>query len=87
MSFSADLIPSPTRDGPNVPPTSPARASSAKSAVPPLGIRADVRLIDPGHIIPTAKPLTIQPAKATTGTGDKDAVRYAKNDKIPAPVI
>ena len=75
MSLPFDWVPNPTRDGPSVPPTSPARASKAKSAVPPLGMRADVRLIEPGHIIPTANPLIIHPRKATIGMGDKDAVR------------
>ena len=75
MLFSPEVVPSPTSDGPTVPPTSPARASNAKSAVPPQGIRAEVRLIEPGHMMATAKPLTIQPAKAMSGTDDRAAIR------------
>ncbi len=41
----------PHKRGPNVPPASPARASNAKSAVPPCGILAEVRLIEPRHIM------------------------------------
>ena len=73
-SFSAEFVQSPTRDGPNVPPASPARARSAKSAVPPPGIRADVRLIEPGHIIATARPLSIQPMKEIIKHGRKSFI-------------
>ena len=73
--FSAEPVQRPTMDGPTVPPTSPARAKSAKSAVPPWGILADVRLIEPGHIIATARPLNIQPIKEISGIGDNDANR------------
>jgi hypothetical protein len=66
---------------------SPASANSAKSAVPPPGIRADVRLMEPGHIMPTARPLIIQPAKATNGIGESDAVKYVTKHRMPAPVI
>ena len=86
MSLSLP-VQNPTRDGPNVPPKSPAKASSAKSAVPPPGIRADVILIEPGHIMPTAKPLIIQPAKLISGSDDNDAVKYATTHRIPETII
>ena len=73
--FSAEPVQRPTMDGPTVPPTSPARAKRAKSAVPPCGRLADVRLIEPGHIIATARPLNIQPIKDISGMGDSDANR------------
>lgn len=75
MSLLLTSAQSPTREGPNVPPKSPAKASNAKRAVPPPGILADVRLIEPGHIMPTAKPLIIQPTRLANGTGDKEAVK------------
>lgn len=84
MLFSADFVHNPTSDGPKVPPASPARASSAKRAVPPPGILAEVRLIAPGHIIATARPLAIQPVKATIGMEEREAVRYAAKHRIPA---
>ena len=87
IPLSPELVPTPTREGPNVPPASPARASNAKSAVPPCGIRTDVRLMEPGHIMPTARPLTIHPAKAIIAEEDNAAVRYAPKHKIPAQVI
>ena len=43
ISFLAELVQSPTMDGPNVPPASPARARREKRAVPPCSILADVR--------------------------------------------
>ena len=58
----------PTRLGPNAPPKSPAIASIANSAVPPCGMRGDVRLIVPGHMMPTEKP---QKTQALNGAGGK----------------
>ena len=87
MSSPMRSVQNPTKDGPNVPPMSPAKASSAKSAVPPLGIRADVMLMEPGHMIPTDNPLSIQAAKLTNGTDDKDATRYAAKHRMPEPCI
>ena len=46
---------------------SPAIARSAKSAVPPDVIFADVMLIVPGHIIPTENPHTTHPTSPKTG--------------------
>jgi hypothetical protein len=54
---------------------SPPKASRAKSAVPPVGIRAEVRLIEPGHMMPTAKPLLIHPAKLIIGMEERDAIK------------
>lgn len=65
----------PTKEGPNVPPASPARARSANSAVPPLGMRAEVMLIEPGHIMPTARPHNMQAIRLKIGIGDSDAAR------------
>ena len=75
MLLSAELVQMPTRDGPTVPPASPARANNANSAVPPRGRCADVRLMEPGHMRATASPLNIQPIKEIKGTDDKDANR------------
>ena len=75
MLFSAELVQMPTRDGPAVPPTSPARANNANNAVPPCGMWADVRLIEPGHMIATASPLNIQPIKEIRGMDDREASR------------
>lgn len=38
------------------PPRSPAMASRANMAVPPMGIVPEVMLMVPGHMIPTEKP-------------------------------
>ena len=51
----------PTTVGPQVQPRSPASASIANRAVPPLGMLAEERLNTPGHIIPTEKPQRPQP--------------------------
>jgi hypothetical protein len=32
-------------------------------------------LIEPGHMMPTAKPHTMHPTKLTSGTEERDAVR------------
>ena len=75
MLLSHDSVASPTMEGPNVPPMSPANARRANNAVPPSGMRADVRLMEPGHMMATARPLTMQPIKAMSGTDASDAVR------------
>ena len=69
------LVARPTREGPSVPPTSPPRARRAKRAVPPPGMRAEVRLMEPGHMMATARPLTIQPMKAMMGRDEREATR------------
>ena len=63
----------PTRVGLTVAPKSPANARNANMAVPPLGhFCADI-LIDPGHIMPTAKPQRAQPASPRIGNVDSEA--------------
>ena len=54
-------------------PKSPARAKNANIAVPPLGHFCEDMLIDPGHIIPTAKPQSAQPASPRIGNPDSEA--------------
>ena len=65
--FPAFCVTNPTIAGPIEPPMSPAIARSAKSAVPPDVIFADVMLIVPGYIIPTENPHTTQPTSPKTG--------------------
>ena len=67
MPFSAERVANPTSEGPSVPPMSPAKARRANKAVPAPGIRAEVRLMEPGHMMPTASPLIIQPARPMAG--------------------
>ena len=59
--------------GLTVAPKSPANAKKANMAVPPLGHFCEEILIEPGHIIPTAKPQSAQPANPRTGVTAKDA--------------
>ena len=65
----------PTIAGLTIAPVSPANAKNANIAVPPLGHFCEDMLIDPGHIIPTAKPHSAQPARPRIGVADKDANR------------
>ena len=74
LSFAYWVI-FPTRLGPKAPPKSPAIASSANIAVPPVGSRLEEILIVPGHIIPTENPQTIHPIRPTTGFADIDAIK------------
>lgn len=63
----------PTITGLTVAPRSPANARNANIAVPPFGqLREDI-LIEPGHIIPTDKPQSAQPARPSIGKDDSDA--------------
>lgn len=48
---------------PECAPRSPAIASRANMAVPPLGSRPEHMLMVPGHIMPTENPHTIQPIR------------------------
>ena len=57
----------PVSDGPDVQPISPAKASIANIAVPPIGIALLARLNVPGHIIPTESPHNAQPARDKRG--------------------
>ena len=74
LSWKA-LAAKPTTVGPPLQPKSPARASSAKRAVPPFGIAALAILKLPGHIIPTESPQKPQPSRLNTGLGESDMVR------------
>ena len=64
----------PTRLGPMEPPRSPAIASNANIAVPPLGNFFDEMLIDPGHMIPTEKPQNMHPKRLIMGLADSEAI-------------
>lgn len=63
----------PTIVGLTVAPKSPANAKNANIAVPPLGHFCEDMLIDPGHIIPTAKPQRAQPASPRIDMVDSEA--------------
>ena len=63
----------PTIVGPAAAPKSPAKAKKANIAVPPLGHFCEDILIEPGHMIPTAKPQSAQPASPRMGRGDSEA--------------
>ena len=65
----------PTIAGPILPPRSPAIASSANIAVPPVGNFWDDMLIVPGHIIPTENPHNTHPISPMTGFDESDASR------------
>ena len=66
----------PTADGPAVQPRSPASASRANMAVPPLGHPALAMLNTPGHMMPTKKPTKPHPASPSAGTGEKTHRAY-----------
>lgn len=63
----------PTIAGLTAAPKSPAKAKNANIAVPPLGHFCEDRLMEPGHIMPTDKPQSAQPASPSIGNADKDA--------------
>ena len=63
----------PTIAGLTIAPKSPAKAKNANIAVPPLGQCLEDMLIDPGHIIPTAKPQRAQPASPRIDMVDSEA--------------
>ena len=65
----------PTIAGLTIAPKSPANAKNANIAVPPLGNFWEDILIDPGHIMPTARPQSAQPASPRIGNVDRDASR------------
>lgn len=62
----------PTAAGPIEQPTSPDSASSAKSAVPPVGSAFAPMLRLPGHIIPTERPHKAQPIRLSTAFDESD---------------
>ena len=61
--------------GPMLPPRSPAMASSANMAVPPMGNFCEEMLMVPGHIIPTEKPQIMQPTSPVNGEEDMEVRR------------
>lgn len=63
----------PTMAGLTIAPKSPAKAKKANIAVPPLGQCLEDMLIEPGHIIPTPKPQSAQPASPRIGIAERDA--------------
>lgn len=63
----------PTTVGLTIAPKSPANAKNANIAVPPLGQFCEDMLIEPGHIIPTVKPQSAQPASPRIGNVDNEA--------------
>ena len=65
----------PTIVGLTAAPKSPANAKNANIAVPPLGQFCDDMLIVPGHMIPTAKPQSAQPASPRMGNVDSEATK------------
>ena len=44
-------------------------------AVPPLGHFWEEMLMEPGHMMPTARPQRAQPARPSTGEADRAASR------------
>ena len=63
----------PTIAGLTIAPRSPANARNANIAVPALGHFCEEILIEPGHITPTAKPQSAQPASPRIGNVDREA--------------
>ena len=72
----AASVTNPTTDGPAEQPTSPASANIAYIIVPPPRQRAAPREKTPGHIRPTEKPQSAQPARDKSGIGDRLVMRY-----------
>ena len=66
---------SPTNVGPPLQPKSPAKASNAKSNVPPRFKEAEAILKAPGQRIPTEKPQIPQPSRLNIGMGESDIKR------------
>lgn len=77
----------PTTVGPPAHPTSPANASNANIAVPPLASEAAALLNTPGHMIPTDRPHNAQPIKPTMGLGTSEMQRYAIIHKMLLTII
>ena len=65
----------PTKVGPTEQPKSPAKASKAKSVVPPARSEAAAVLKVPGHIIPTESPVRAHPIKLIIGLDVKPVNR------------
>ena len=73
----------PTSVGPPEHPRSPASAKRANMAVPPFLMAALPLLNVPGHIIPTEKPVTAQPASDTNGFCTDTMQRYDAAHRRP----
>ena len=81
------LVAKPTTVGPKEQPKSPARASIANIAVPPLGKLSEASENEPGHITPTEKPHKAHPTNDKTGFLRKVAIAYAIIHKVAQNVI
>ena len=68
----------PTREGPDEHPKSPASASKANIAVPPVRREAAALLKVPGHIIPTEAPHKAHPTRLIIGEGVRLISKYEK---------
>ena len=68
----------PTREGPEEQPKSPASASKANIAVPPLRREAAALLNVPGHIMPTEAPHSAHPIRLIIGEGVRLISKYEK---------
>lgn len=77
----------PTKVGPPEQPTSPASASNANNAVPPLRNVADALLKLPGHMIPTDNPQTEQPISDKKGDDESDMHKYDKMQRMLLPIM
>ena len=73
--FPVFCVTRPTIAGPMLPPRSPAMASSANMAVPPMGNFCEEMLMVPGYIIPTEKPQIMQPTSPVNGEEDMEVRR------------
>ena len=67
---------SPTRNGPQEQPTSPASASRENIIVPPFFSEVAALLKVPGHIIPTDNPQSPQPTRLIAGQRTKPVIMY-----------
>ena len=65
----------PTIAGLTIAPRSPARARNANIAVPPRGQFSDDTLMEPGHMIPTARPQSAHPQSPVMGKAQREARR------------
>ena len=73
--FPVFCVTRPTIAGRMLPPRSPAMASSANMAVPPVGNFCEEMLMVPGHIIPTEKPQIMQPTSPVNVEEDMEVRR------------
>ena len=73
MLSPAFCVITPMAAGPIDAPKSPAIARNANNPVPPKGILPDAILMEPGHMMPTENPQTIQPISPKTGLAEMAA--------------